>query len=82
LQEKTERKQVLDGISPGLPALMRAYKIQTKVAKVGFDWSETEAVWAKVQEELAELREAVAIKDLAEQEGELGDVLFAVTNYA
>ncbi|MEG1413043.1 MAG: nucleoside triphosphate pyrophosphohydrolase [Acidaminococcaceae bacterium] len=82
LQEKTERKQVLDGISPGLPALMRAYKIQAKVAKVGFDWSETEAVWAKVQEELAELREAVAIKDLAEQEGELGDVLFAVTNYA
>ena len=62
-EEKTERKHVLDGVTQGLPALLRAYKMQGKAAKVGFDWPDSEGVWAKVQEELGELREALANGD-------------------
>ena len=81
-QEKTERKSALDGIAQGLPALLRAYKIQSKAAKVGFDWQDIEPVWAKVQEELGELQEALASGDKVAAEKELGDVLFAIVNYA
>lgn len=81
-QEKTERKSALDGIAQGLPALLRAYKIQSKAAKVGFDWQDIEPVWAKVQEELAEFQEALASGDKDAAEKELGDVLFAIVNYA
>lgn len=81
-EEKTERKHVLDGVTQGLPALLRAYKMQGKAAKVGFDWPDSEGVWAKVQEELGELREALANGDAQAAENELGDVLFAVVNYA
>ena len=80
--EKTERKHVLDGVAQGLPALMRAYKLQSKAAKVGFDWPDTKGVWAKVQEELGELQEALASGDSKAAESELGDVLFAIVNYA
>ena len=81
-QEKTERTHVLDGVTQGLPALLRAYKMQGKAAKVGFDWDNVDAVWNKVTEELDELREAIAAGDKAAAESELGDVLFAVVNYA
>ncbi len=81
-QEKTERKSALDGIAQGLPALLRAYKIQSKAAKVGFDWQDIEPVWAKVQEELGEFQEALASGDKDAAEKELGDVLFAIVNYA
>ena len=81
-QEKQERKHVLDGVSQGLPALLRAYKLQSKAAKVGFDWQESASVWAKVQEELGELQDALQAGDKAAAESELGDVLFAVVNYA
>ena len=81
-QEKTERKSALDGIAQGLPALLRAYKIQSKAAKVGFDWQDIEPVWAKVQEELGEFQEALASGDKVAAEKELGDVLFAIVNYA
>ena len=80
--EKTERKHVLDGVTHGLPALLRAYKLQSKAAKVGFDWPDVKGVWDKVQEELAELQEALASGDRAAAENELGDVLFALVNYA
>lgn len=76
----TERKSQLDGIPPDLPALMKAYKIQKKAAKVGFDWDELEPVLAKIEEELKELREAIASGDREEQASELGDLLFAVVN--
>jgi tetrapyrrole methylase family protein/MazG family protein len=79
-QKGEERKSVLDGIPPDLPALMKAYKLQKKAAKVGFDWDELGPVLDKIQEELAELREAIAHKDAEEQAGELGDLLFAVVN--
>ena len=81
-QEKQERKHVLDGVSQGLPALLRAYKLQSKAAKVGFDWDDIAGVWAKVEEELGELRAAIASGDKAAAESELGDVLFAIVNYA
>ena len=81
-QEKQERKHVLDGVSQGLPALLRAYKLQGKAAKVGFDWDDVAGVWAKVEEELGELRAAIASGDKAAAESELGDVLFAIVNYA
>ena len=80
--EKTERKHVLDGVTQGLPALLRAYKLQSKAAKVGFDWPDVKGVWDKVQEELVELQEALASGDRAAAENELGDVLFAIVNYA
>ena len=80
--EKTERKHVLDGVTQGLPALLRAYKLQSKAAKVGFDWPDVKGVWDKVQEELAELQEALASGDRDAAENELGDVLFALVNYA
>ena len=80
--EKTERKHVLDGVTQGLPALLRAYKLQSKAAKVGFDWPDVKGVWDKVQEELAELQEALSSGDRAAAENELGDVLFALVNYA
>ena len=81
-QEKQERKHVLDGVSHGFPALLRAYKLQSKAAKVGFDWQDSASVCAKVQEELGELQEALQAGDKAAAESELGDVLFAVVNYA
>ncbi|WP_245539353.1 nucleoside triphosphate pyrophosphohydrolase [Succinispira mobilis] len=77
--EKSERKYVLDGVTKGLPALMCAYKLQSKAAKVGFDWQEIEPVYAKVYEELEEVKVA---KNRQELEKELGDLLFAVTNLA
>ncbi len=80
--EKTERKRILDGIYKGLPALLRAYKLQSKAAKVGFDWPDATGVWNKVQEELGELQEALASGNKVEAEKELGDVLFAIVNYA
>lgn len=81
-EEKTERTLVLDGVSPGLPSLMRAYKLQAKAAKVGFDWPQAEDVFNKLEEELQELAEAVAENDADHIEWELGDVLLALANYA
>ena len=80
-EEKTERKSALDGVAKGLPALMRAYKLQSKAAKVGFDWSELAPVWAKVEEEVGELREAISRQNTIDMESELGDLLFALVNY-
>jgi tetrapyrrole methylase family protein/MazG family protein len=74
---------VLDGIPKDLPALMKAYKLQKKASKVGFDWERINDVLDKIEEELAELREAVE-QDLTleEKTAELGDLLFAAANAA
>ncbi|HWQ61124.1 MAG TPA: nucleoside triphosphate pyrophosphohydrolase [Negativicutes bacterium] len=77
-----ERPSVLDGVPKELPSLMRAYKLQAKAAKVGFDWNSVAPVWDKIYEELGELREAAAGDDAAAVEGELGDVLFSIVNLA
>lgn len=81
-QEKQERKRALDGVTAGQPALMRAYKLHSKAAKVGFDWPDESGIWAKVLEETAELREAVNQGNKDSIEHELGDLLFAVAGYA
>ncbi|GMK48415.1 MazG family protein [Paenibacillus glycanilyticus] len=78
--EADARKSQLDGIPKDLPALMKAYQLQKKAAKVGFDWEELGPVLTKIEEELRELREAIDSKDSEEQAGELGDLLFAVVN--
>ncbi|CAM3469479.1 nucleoside triphosphate pyrophosphohydrolase [Paenibacillus lupini] len=78
--EADARKSQLDGIPKDLPALMKAYQLQKKAAKVGFDWDELGPVLSKIEEELHELREAIDSKDSEEQAGELGDLLFAVVN--
>lgn len=86
--KQTERRQkgedgsVLAGISAALPALLQAEKIQTHAARHGFDWPEVMPVFEKVEEELAELREAYASGDLRHIQEEIGDLLFVVVNLA
>ncbi len=77
-----ERPSVLDGVPKGLPGLMRAYKLQSKAAKVGFDWSSIPPVWDKIEEELTELKTACVQGQITDMEGELGDVLFSIVNLA
>ena len=79
--EKTGR-HYLDGLPAALPALMRAQKAQSKVARVNFDWIEVRDVLAKVEEELGELNDALASEDPQLVEDEIGDLLFAVVNLA
>ncbi|MBF0625059.1 MAG: nucleoside triphosphate pyrophosphohydrolase [Magnetococcales bacterium] len=73
---------VFDGLSGRLPALHLAYKVQQKMARVGFDWPGPEPVRAKVAEELAEFDQAVAAGDARAMEEELGDLLFVLANLA
>ena len=80
--EKDGNKTVLSGVPASLPTLIKAYRIQDKARGVGFDWEQPEDVWAKVDEELGELREAIASKSADDAEGELGDFLFSVINVA
>lgn len=69
---------LLDGVTKGLPALMRGQKIHRKVAKVGFDWPKIDDVFAKLDEEIAELKQAAASKDQDNSAEELGDILFVM----
>lgn len=78
--EHHERKSILDGVPKDLPSLMRAYKLQNKAAKVGFDWDNIIPVWDKIKEEIAELKEAIEIGDKEQIENEFGDVLFSFVN--
>lgn len=86
----TEREQrsgqsevsVLDGITGGLPELSRALKLQKRAARVGFDWDDPARVLDKMEEELAEMRQALAGGNPAEMEDELGDLLFVCVNLA
>ena len=79
---KEGKKSVLEGVPNGLPALVKANRIQDKVAGVGFDWEKPEQVFEKVQEELAELKEEVITGNADKVESEFGDVLFSMINYA
>ena len=69
----------LDGVAVGLPALLRAEKLQKRAARVGFDWPDASAPRAKIDEELAEVADAAT---QADREEEIGDLLFAVANWA
>lgn len=82
LKLKEGKTSVLEGVPKSLPALVKANRIQDKVAGVGFDWEEPQQVWEKVQEELSELNEEVKNKNTKNIESEFGDVLFSMINYA
>lgn len=82
LKLKEGKKSVLEGVPQGLPALVKASRIQDKAKGVGFDWEEPHQVWDKVQEELSELQAEVADGNQERMEAEFGDVLFSMINYA
>ncbi|MEE3148406.1 MAG: nucleoside triphosphate pyrophosphohydrolase, partial [Bacteroidota bacterium] len=82
LKLKEGKKSVLEGVPRSLPALVKASRIQDKVAGVGFDWEEPHQVFEKLQEELAELQEEVEARDQEKIEAEFGDVMFSMINYA
>lgn len=82
LKLKEGKKSVLEGVPKSLPAMVKANRIQDKVAGVGFDWEKPEQVFEKVEEELAELKSEIAKGDIDTIESEFGDVLFSMINYA
>ncbi|MEE3243118.1 MAG: nucleoside triphosphate pyrophosphohydrolase [Bacteroidota bacterium] len=82
LKLKEGKTSVLEGVPRSLPALVKASRIQDKVAGVGFDWEEPQQVFEKLQEELAELQEEVEARDQEKIEAEFGDVMFSMINYA
>jgi len=82
LKEGKGKKSVLEGVPKSLPAMVKANRIQDKVAGVGFDWEEPHQVFEKVQEELGELQEEVNQNNQDRIESEFGDVLFSMINYA
>ena len=83
LKLKEGRKSVLEGVPKSLPPLIKAYRMQEKVKGVGFEWKERDQVWDKVTEEMEELKYEVDTNAPKERvEDELGDLLFAIVNYA
>ncbi|WP_127139271.1 nucleoside triphosphate pyrophosphohydrolase [Flagellimonas oceanensis] len=79
---KEGKKSVLEGVPNGLPSLVKANRVQDKVAGVGFDWERPEQVFEKLKEELGELQEEVEANNADQMESEFGDVLFSMVNYA
>jgi XTP/dITP diphosphohydrolase len=83
LKLKEGKKSVLGGVPRSLPAMVKAYRMQEKTKQVGFEWENSEQVWEKVEEEIAEFKAtAVDGVDQRAREEEFGDVLFSLVNYA
>lgn len=82
LKLKEGKKSIFEGVPNSLPAIVKAFRLQDKAKQVGFDWSDATDVYAKVQEEINELEEAIESKQQEEMEAEFGDVLFSLINYA
>jgi len=82
LKLKEGKKSVLAGVPTGLPAMTKAYRLQEKAKQVGFEWENANDVYDKIQEEIAELKEAAQSTNQEELEAEFGDVLFSMINYA
>jgi MazG family protein len=76
----TQRVRVLDGVAQGLPALMRAQKLQKRAAKVGFDWHDVEDIFTKLEEETGELKAEIQRADTAGMAEEFGDMLFTAVS--
>lgn len=76
------RESIVDGIPKELPALLRAYRIQEKVAKIGFEWTTKEEAFKKIEEELMELKSSIENRSVDEIENEFGDLLFSIVNFA
>ncbi len=84
-QEQTDagrKRSLLSGVPKSMPSLLRAHEIGTRVAAVGFDWAKTADVVDKIEEEVAELREAIAHEGHERAEEEMGDLLFSIANLA
>jgi MazG family protein len=81
-ERKAENKSVLAGVPQSLPALLKASRLTEKASRVGFDWRRAEEVFAKIDEEVEELREAVEEKDQQKIHDEIGDLLFSIANIA
>ncbi len=82
LKEKGGNKTVLEGVPASLPSIPKAHRIQDKARNVGFDWSEKEHVWDKVEEELLELKQEINKLDADRMEDEFGDLFFSLINAA
>jgi tetrapyrrole methylase family protein / MazG family protein len=80
--QETPTPSALDGVPRNLPALLEAYQLTRRAAQVGFDWEQVKGIFEKLEEEVKELREAMADSDPRHIEGELGDLLFTVVNLA
>ncbi|MEI6971055.1 MAG: nucleoside triphosphate pyrophosphohydrolase [bacterium] len=83
-QEKKDKgestRSAVDGVPNRLPALLKAQRVQARASRVGFDWKEVEGVVAKIEEELAEVKQAMSRRSEKELKHEIGDLLFAVVN--
>ncbi|MEP6749251.1 MAG: nucleoside triphosphate pyrophosphohydrolase [Bacteroidota bacterium] len=82
LKLKEGKQSVLSGVPSSLPATVKAMRLQEKAKQVGFEWDNTTQVWDKVEEEIAELKEAIECKDQGKIEEEFGDLVFSLVNYA
>lgn len=82
LKLKEGNKSVLEGVPKGLPAMIKAIRMQEKARGVGFDWDKPEQVWEKVEEEMKEFVHEAEKGDKKKAEAEFGDLLFALVNYA
>jgi MazG family protein len=82
LKLKEGKKSVLEGVPKSLPAMVKAMRLQEKAKQVGFEWENKEQVWDKVEEETAELKEAIQLNDAGKIEEEFGDLIFSLINYA
>ncbi|RYG06483.1 MAG: nucleoside triphosphate pyrophosphohydrolase [Chitinophagaceae bacterium] len=82
LKLKEGKRSVLGGVPKSLPSVVKATRLQEKAKQVGFEWDTRDQVWDKVNEEIAELKEAEASGDIDKIEDEFGDVMFSLVNYA
>ena len=82
LKLKEGKTSVLSGVPKALPSMVKAMRLQEKAMQVGFEWDTKEQVWEKVEEEKAELFEAIELGDIDKIEDELGDVFFSLVNFA
>lgn len=82
LKLKEGKRSVLGGVPAALPSVVKATRLQEKAKQVGFEWDNREQVWEKVEEEIGEMKEAIAAGDQEKIEDEFGDVLFSLVNYA
>ncbi len=82
VEGKTYKHTIFENLSKTLPPLERAYHIQKKVSKVGFDWEKPEHVWEKIKEEMKEVEESFTGAGIEELELEVGDLLFTIVNFS
>jgi len=79
-EEKSHRESILDGVPKHLPALLKAYRVQQKVSRIGFDWERIDDAVLKLEEEIGELKDAISAVDRENVLEEAGDILFSIVN--